>query len=839
MSSPSSVTRPHRCRVAERYLVCLLLLLFFFLLVFSVSKKSPTLDEQNHIARGLAYLKTGDLRLSQEHPPGVNAWETWPLLLDETIRLPLDSASWANAEWYGFADQLLWQANDGEAVSRLVFATRVPVMWLTLILGTLVYRWARALGGRWAGLLALSLLVFDPNILAHGRLTTTDMGITCLVVAAMFALWRAMPYSSRPYSPRPYNPRPPVSLHHSGWQHWLLAGVLFGLAQVSKFSALVLGPVIALAIVLVWIQRIISQKSSSAAVREARQWISRLAFVFGIGFIVVWAVYGFEWGPIAALGNIPGPAPSYFAGIQTILKRTGGGTTSFLMGQYSESGWWTYFPIAFAIKTPLPTLLLLIAALGLWVYGYIASRFPAQSPHYRQSDPDDPTATHPERGTSLNHLACLILPVLAFWTIAMSSSFNIGYRHILPSLPFLYILTGWQIAAYFSRKQHHRSGIRRHPIAVIRYLLLAVCCFSLAVTAFSILPHYLSFFNVLAGGSEQGYRLLVDSNLDWGQDLPGLAERFNNSPVPINLSWFGAAHPEAYHFPFHPLPGFWRFGGDPAAFGLNPYNPAPGIYAISASNLQGIQLADRDSYARFRAQDPLGNIGHSILIYEVPQRQAPAEAVVLAVPTSQLAAQERSLLERGATVRQFDPASGVIVPFVDTVWFITPEPPGWGEVVRQGPGYVVISGPFGREYELLLKAPCPCDLDTRFADIVALRHHQVNDLSLSTSNTLIVEAVWYVIGPPHRAAKSFAHLLDANGHTLAGWDGIASPATCWQANDRLTQRYTIALPQDLGPGTYQVEIGWYDAETLQRWPLTIDGKQAGDRLLLPDVEIKK
>ncbi len=90
------------------FLAVALLLVLFALLVFSIQNKSPTLDEQNHIARGLAYLKTGDLRLSQEHPPLINAWQAWPLLLDPAIRLPLDSPSWANAEWYGFADQLLW-----------------------------------------------------------------------------------------------------------------------------------------------------------------------------------------------------------------------------------------------------------------------------------------------------------------------------------------------------------------------------------------------------------------------------------------------------------------------------------------------------------------------------------------------------------------------------------------------------------------------------------------------------------------------------------------------------------------------------------------------------------
>ena len=81
-------------------------LLLFGLLVCSVKLKSPTADEQNHVARGLAYLATGDLRLSQEHPPGVNAWSAWPLLLDPRIHLPLESPSWADAEWYGFADEL-------------------------------------------------------------------------------------------------------------------------------------------------------------------------------------------------------------------------------------------------------------------------------------------------------------------------------------------------------------------------------------------------------------------------------------------------------------------------------------------------------------------------------------------------------------------------------------------------------------------------------------------------------------------------------------------------------------------------------------------------------------
>jgi 4-amino-4-deoxy-L-arabinose transferase-like glycosyltransferase len=244
----------------QRALALLLTLVLFALLVFSVELKSSTSDEQNHVARGLAYLKTGDLRLSQEHPPGVNVWQTWPLLLDPGVRLPLDSPSWTNAEWYGFADQLLWVVNDRP--QAMIFATRVPVMWLTLILAVLVYRWARELGGERAGLIAFALLAFDPNILAHGRLTTTDMGVTCAAFAAMYSLWRALRERSRERSRK------------RCWQHWILTGVYFGAAQLAKFSALVLGPSVLLIMAAVLGRRWIGHKSFTA--REAGLWALRL-----------------------------------------------------------------------------------------------------------------------------------------------------------------------------------------------------------------------------------------------------------------------------------------------------------------------------------------------------------------------------------------------------------------------------------------------------------------------------------------------------------------------------------------------------------------------------------
>jgi len=795
---------------ASNLLVLSLLLLLFALLVFSVGGKSPTLDEQNHITRGLAYLQTGDLRLSQEHPPGVNVWEAWPLLVDPEIRLPLDSPSWANAEWYGFADQFLWQVNDQP--QAIVLAARVPIMWISLLLAGLACRWARELGGDRAGLIALALLVLDPNLLAHGRLATNDVGVTCAVFAAMFALWRA--------------------IRQPSWWRWMVAGVLFGLAQLSKFSALVLGPVLILVFALAWLRS--RRRTRSSTNGRPGAWLKRLLVVLAVGFAVVWAGYGFSWAPVAALGGIPGPAPAYWGGIQTILKRTSGGNPTFLLGQVSTEGWWTYFPVAFAVKTPLPTLLILGAALVMWMVSAIRRRARA-----RRGNAGSPVAT-PSAGTSHQPpdcAACLILPALAFWGMALSGSFQVGYRHILPTLPFLYVLAGWQVGKWadvqLGKPQAGRA--RAYPLAISLIGLALVTW--LAWGTASIAPHYLAFFNVLAGGPDGGYRVVVDSNLDWGQDMPGIKEYVDAHDVErIYLSWFGAAHPEAYDFPFHPLPGFWRFRGDPAIYGFNPYAPAPGLYAISASNLQGVALEDPDLYAWFRGQTPTARIGHSVFVYEVVEERTCDGAVVLGVPFDQLAEPERSLLAQACSIRRYDPETGTIRPdaaHVSTVWFVAPEPTAQAMEAREGPGYHV-------SREMVDPEGAPAQPLARFGETVTLAGFELPEaIQLGKETALPLRAEWIVLQPPHRAAVSFAHLLDAEGGYVAGWDGMTAPATCWQEGDRITQQYPISLPQDLATGTYRVEVGWYDAEDVARWPAYASGEPVGDRFLLPPIEVRQ
>ncbi len=202
-------------------------LLFFWLALNSMVHDSPTMDEQNHIGRGLVFLRTGDPRLSLEHPTLVNAISALPLLTVPDIQLPLDHPSWEkqppDVYWYVFADQLLWHYNHD--VTRMIFLVRLPIVFLTLGLALVGYHFARELWGRAAALIAFLLLLFEPNLLANGRYATTDMGGTLFLFLAAYLLWRLW---QRPFW---------------DWQRWLWASLGLGLAFSSKLSTLGFVPI--------------------------------------------------------------------------------------------------------------------------------------------------------------------------------------------------------------------------------------------------------------------------------------------------------------------------------------------------------------------------------------------------------------------------------------------------------------------------------------------------------------------------------------------------------------------------------------------------------------------
>jgi hypothetical protein len=523
-----------------------LLLVFLAQLFLSARRHSATMDEQNHIARGLAYLRTGDLRLSKEHPPLINLICALPLWFDENVSLPLKGLGWNGADIDGFAEEFLWKRNgDGPAI---VARARIPIMLLALFLALLVYTWAADLYGPGAGLLALSLLAFDPNVLAHASLATNDLGAALLITLAAYASWRLI---CRPT-----------------WPRAVVGGVALGLALTAKFSAVFLIPALPAVALIGWL----SAPGEKRPPLGSKRLLAVLAVAALSATVTVWAIYGFEVSRSDAWGFTI-PAASYVDGLHAIGRRLRKESPAFLLGDYSTEGWWYYFPVAFTVKTPLPLLVLLFSSL---VYAWRARAW-------------------------RKDLSLLALCAIYFF-LSMAANLNIGYRHLLPLLPFIFILASRIGSIPWKR-----------PISVA--WLPAIAAGWLAVSTLSVYPHYLAYFNELAGGPAGGYKILVDSNLDWGQDLPGLREYMAREDIEsVKLSYFGNAYPEAYGVEYEPLPSYPRR----YEASVEPANPPPGVYAISATNLQGVFFPDRSIYSWFRNRRPDAVIGHSIFIYRLP-----------------------------------------------------------------------------------------------------------------------------------------------------------------------------------------------------------------------------
>jgi hypothetical protein len=525
----------------------LILIILAAQLILGSRRISATYDEQYHIANGIYFLRTGDPGLIPAHPPLIEVLATLPLLANPDLVVPLrDSASSAvsNLE---YSDQLLWRLNPNGP--SIVARTRLPIIGLTLLLAVTVYAWTRELFGPIPALLALTLLSFDPNILAHGNLTTNDIGVTCFATLALYTFWRWM---SRPTAARA-----------------VIAGLTLGLAQVSKFSAVYLIP----ALIIILVTDRMGKSTTAASRLHLKPTLRYLIIIAVAAYCAIWLAYGFN---VGTLKGYPFPAREYLTGLQAAKSLVAGGKDSFLWGAWSPTGWWYYFPVAFAVKTPIPTLIL-IGASCVFVY---------------------------RRGTWRSTLP-LVIPVVIYFALSLASPFNIGYRHLLPILPCLFIFTS-QLALVDWKTSRPGSTI---VAAMVIWLIIA---------SLLIFPRYLTFFNEIAGGPDNGYKILVDSNLDWGQELIGLREYMTQENIPsVKLSYHGTADPMAYGVVYEPLPSYpynqWTSDTVPDIL----LNPPRGVYAISVNNLQGLRFKNHDLYATFRERKPDAIVGHSIFIYRI------------------------------------------------------------------------------------------------------------------------------------------------------------------------------------------------------------------------------
>ena len=776
MNTPRTARSHPAQETIYRLLAAAVLLLMFGLALSSMVQKAPTFDEQGFIVRGLAYLR-GHTQIRVGNPLGLNALNASLLAADDSVTLPLDDPSWQGTSFHRPAELFLWEI--GNDVEHVMFLARLPTIWLALLMAALAGRWAGQLSRRyWAALLALLFVALDPNVLASARLATTDLGLAAFSLLAAYTLWRF--------------------LRAPSWTAAIIAGAALGLLQNTKFTAMLFIPLFALVTVLWFLHSWrAAYRAGQASLSESFPWrtLLMILMVYPLAaLLTLWAANGFDVGTLPenlpAMQGMSGltlPLANHVEQLLDIGGRLQVTTPSFLLGQYSDSGWWYYFPIAFLLKTPLPTLILLLW--GTVVFLLCITR-------------------HGKACPSLPDSAALLIPAVGYFAIALTTDINLGYRHILPSAPFLIIFAVTAVS-----RGHYPAAIPRLAPA----LLLGG---GLALASLLIYPDYLAYFNLLAGGPDRGWRSLVDSNLDWGQDLDDLAPWMTaNGVEEVWLSYFGEARPDYYGVSYRGLDSFPPRLMNPQTRPFYAADPAPGVYAISATNLQGVHFADHDQFAWFREREPLDKLGYSIFLYDVPAHGDPADLVLAGMQMDELppAIFDR-LGSNDLRLRWVDPAQSLIVP-------------GGGEGFLARPSQASLHPALAQTAEGLLSQISTDDgislagynsrsfqdsESARFSSgdgRIALLQAAVYE---KNGSDMVLQTAWRQEGSP-QPVQIFVHVVDKEGRIVAQWDGLGAAWEGWRAGDTLLHVHELALPENSTDDALTIVTGLYNPQTGERW----------------------
>ena len=576
-----------------------LLVIMFVMALTSMKGDSATMDEKAHIPAGYSYVAKQDMRLNPEHPPLLKDLAGLSILLGskitgQQVNFPEDSAAWQeklNGQWE-FGDVFLYES--GNDADFLIFWARLPMILIGLLLAFFVFQLARKTYGQRAAILALILCAFSPTILAHTRYVTTDVGAAAAFFIATYFLLKW--------------------INQRGSKNLIVAGLVFGLAMLTKFSLALIVPYFVL-LVVVWalVEKIDEDSFRTYFTKTLKTLVQSLAALFLIGLIgmaLVWPVYKAHvlnypvekqlhdaqenlktYGnrtladPVIYMSDKPylRPYGQYMTGLLMVMQRAVGGNTVYFLGEISREGWIHYFPTVYFLKVPIAfhilTLIALVFALtklvkasrnkgrfkriGLWIKGHF------------------------------NEFALLGL-LAVYWIATFKSNLNIGVRHILPTFPVLYVLISGQVVNWLKipwadlkdkvfSASHLKDKALTFSSAFIKtyfkYIAILILVAWYIGVSLMIYPAYLTFFNQAVGGPEQGYKYVTDSNLDWGQDLKDLSQWVKKENIDhIYIDYFGGGSP-AYYLGDK----YWRWWGDRDPSGIK-----SGEYlAVSAGFLQG------------------------------------------------------------------------------------------------------------------------------------------------------------------------------------------------------------------------------------------------------------
>lgn len=499
-----------------------------------------TVDEPGNIACGIEWLQKGVYQWEAQHPPMARVFAAFLPYLTGSRAQGTPKTDLVSLWKEGTA--ILYAGHHYEKSLALARLGVLPFFWVGCLV---VYWWGSRYFSRAVGVIALFFFSFIPPVLAHAGLTNNDMALTAFLPAAFLAglIWVEEPTRA----------------------HGIWFGVATGLMIVSKFTCLAFFPAaVTLALIGYFI---IERPAGSVLIQAAKERVPTFAMAVAISLVVIWAAYRFSFGPVSP-GGLSVPFPELFRGFGEVQSHLDRGHDGYLLGEIRRTGFWDFYPVALAVKTPLG--LLALAAVGLTL---LFRKYPLAKR--------------------------LWLPVvfsLGVLIVGMFSSVNIGVRHVLP------VYVGFSLLAAVAVVRLFESGYaKKWNWAVLGALVLWFAGSSLLSH-----PDYLAYFNELAGSEPE--RILVDSDLDWGQDLKRLSARLHEvRATSVAFTGFDYADLEGEH-------------GFPPIHGMNPRAPVEGWNAIGVTCWKELRIVTWPDQI-----PPKERVGKGMLLWYFPpvNRNAP------------------------------------------------------------------------------------------------------------------------------------------------------------------------------------------------------------------------
>jgi len=573
VSAPTAPARPQRAiRWVISVLAAIAILLLFLSCIHIAKYDSVTWDESQHLYSGWLSWLRGDFGYNPEVPPLVKMWDAIPLLHRE-IKQPAFTGDPFKKEGFVLGQRFL--AANG--IDQTLIPARIMASLLTIFLAALIFFCAREMFGDKPALFALLLFCLDPNFVAHGAYVTTDIGASLTMLAAVYAFYR-------------YMQRPTVA-------RMIIVGLAVGLAMTAKFTGIFIVPLLCLiAVIDFW--------RSGTKSPSPRQLITAIVVISLIGVGCIWTLYHYHYAARPSPLQLNPTSEEYLQKLTSPLSRrvltmmskfhllpeayiygladtkiSAGDIPSYLFGRdYAGAPHW-YFPAAFLIKSTLPFLILLVLTMAIVFRG---------------------------RWQIRREIVFLTVPSLFIFLLSTSSDLGIGYRHLFPMFPMLYILIAG-CASYL---------VSRNPKFIYGFIVLLLWQLVTTVTA---RPGLLAYANEAWGGPSKTHLYLSDSNVDWGQQLKAVKhylEAHPSQPCYFAYSAQGPVDFRDYGITCRVLPtgsALWT-GLDTMRFGEDPQ--VSGTVLISDGELAGVDIPGKENpYTQFKSIRPAEVIDRGVYVY--------------------------------------------------------------------------------------------------------------------------------------------------------------------------------------------------------------------------------